>query len=82
MRRYCRCCCCQIDKCLPAVPDTSADADAQSLSIIDTVGFSSVETNTFETFCVNYLHERMHQVFIDHVFKQEVGPSDVPSLLG
>ena len=48
------------------------DADAQSVSIIDSIGFSNGDANTFETLTANYVHERLHQITIDHLFKQEV----------
>ncbi len=49
------------------------DADVLSISLVDALGFESLDVNSFEQFCVNYTYERVHQLFIDHVFKQEVG---------
>ena len=49
-----------------------ADSDASSLTIVDGAGFVSTDPNNFEAFCANYMHERLHQVVIDHLFKQEV----------
>jgi hypothetical protein len=53
----------------------AADADMGLLSIVDSTGFWSGEANAFEQFCNNYVHERVQQIVIDFVFKQEVSES-------
>ncbi|KZV27226.1 myosin-2-like [Dorcoceras hygrometricum] len=47
----------------------SKQQSGKSISIIDIPGFESLEKNSFEQFCMNYDHERLQQLFIQHLFK-------------
>lgn len=39
--------------------------------MLDIYGFEVFQTNGFEQLCVNYTNERLHQLYIEQVFKQE-----------
>lgn len=42
-----------------------------SPKVLDIYGFEVLESNTFEQFCINYCNEKLQQLFISLVLKQE-----------
>lgn len=46
-----------------------AEADMRMIKMLDIYGFEVFEKNSFEQLCVNYTNERIHQVYLDQVFK-------------
>ncbi len=41
------------------------------ISILDIYGFEIFENNSFEQLCINYCNEKLQQLFIELVLKQE-----------
>lgn len=41
------------------------------VKMLDIYGFEVFDHNSFEQLCVNYTNERIHQIYLDQVFKNE-----------
>jgi len=48
---------------------SAADTDAsRCIGLLDVFGFESLETNSLEQLCINFANERLHNLFVNHVF--------------
>ena len=52
-------------------PTNSLKGDSTVIGVLDIYGFEIFDNNSFEQLCINYCNEKLQQLFIELVLKQE-----------
>lgn len=47
-------------------------SDKLAIGLLDIFGFENLISNGFEQFCINFLSERLHQLYLEETFKSEL----------
>ena len=44
---------------------------AKTIGLLDIFGFENFKLNNFEQFCINYVNEKLHKLYIAAIFEAE-----------
>ena len=51
--------------------DASFESKAKTIGLLDIFGFENFEKNQYEQFCINYVNEKLHKLYIAAIFEAE-----------
>jgi len=51
--------------------DSNFGEMAKTIGLLDIFGFENFDTNQFEQFCINYVNEKLHKLYIAAIFEAE-----------
>jgi len=53
------------------INDGGFDSLAKTIGLLDIFGFENFDHNNFEQFCINYVNEKLHKLYIAAIFEAE-----------